>query len=167
MFVHPDHLQEYSRVWHNKGQLRFEDVTRWSGFEDRNDVRGLLQLDHDRDGDRDLLLIQQDGAPRLFENTTTDDDSASWVEIRLDARALQELAPDGIGARVEVRAAGGAGQVQQMTAGGGYLTASPLELHFGLGGARGPVEVIVTWPSGQVDHWSGLGIDRRHVLCPL
>jgi hypothetical protein len=66
---------------------------------------------------------------------------------------------DGIGAKVEVFAAGKR-QTAERVAGSGYLSQDDSRLHFGLGAATTIDKVLVHWPSGREQTLEKLGVDR-------
>ena len=51
-----------------------------------------------------------------------------------------------------------------MSSGSSYLSVSDLRVHFGLGKSRRVDSLQVYWPSGQVDQWEGLDVDRFTAL---
>ena len=66
---------------------------------------------------------------------------------------------DGIGARVEVFAAG-KHQTAERGAGSGYLSQDDGRMHFGLGAATTIDKLIVHWPSGREQTLEKLSVDR-------
>jgi hypothetical protein len=43
---------------------------------------------------------------------------------------------------------------------GSYLSASDARVHFGLGSSSRIDRVIVEWPDGLREHWSGIPVDK-------
>src|SRR5262249_7176936 len=70
---------------------------------------------------------------------------------------------EAIGARVEVQA-GGRIQVGLVRRGGGFLSASDVALHFGLGEATVIDQVIVHWPDGTTSRYNDLPPDAALIL---
>ena len=68
-----------------------------------------------------------------------------------------------IGALVRLVTADGE-QRQEVRGGGSYYSQNDLRLHFGLGAARAIERIIVRWPNGAEEAWTGLTADRAHVL---
>jgi hypothetical protein len=66
---------------------------------------------------------------------------------------------DGIGARVEVDAAGKRWTAERV-AGSGYLSQDDGRLHFGLGAVTKIDKLIVHWPSGREQTLEKLAVDR-------
>src|SRR5260370_12954730 len=67
---------------------------------------------------------------------------------------------DAIGAAVTVETELGR-QTRMLQAGSGFLSQHSKEMFFGLGDAKGPVEVSIRWPSGLVQQLNGLPHDHR------
>ena len=60
--------------------------------------------------------------------------------------------------------AGGRKQTRFATGGGSYASSSDRRLVFGLGDTDRIDKLVVFWPDGQRQEWTGLAIDRYHVL---
>lgn len=141
-----------NRLYENRGDLGFVDVTGAAGVAGTRHGRGatVLAFDHDRDGRMDLFLTNGEGAPprrhegpyELFHNLSP---AGHWLRIRLEATASNPMA---LGARVAVTTPAGR-QQRYVRAATGALVTSWLPLHFGLGGADA-ADVTVHWPSGRV-----------------
>jgi len=106
--------------------------------------RGVVACDFDRDGDEDLLVTANNGAPRLLRNDAPRAAGARSLRIELRGEGAN---PFGIGAEVTVTA-GDLLLRRTLRAGEGYLTSAAPELLFGLGPIEGSVRVTVRWPSG-------------------
>jgi len=70
---------------------------------------------------------------------------------------------DAIGALARVVTADGE-QRQEVRGGGSYYSQNDLRLHLGLGSNRAIDRVIVRWPTGREETFTGLAIDRLHTL---
>ena len=115
--------------------------------------RGLAAADFDNDGNIDFVIENLDGAPTLLHNNGAA--GAHWITLELQGVQSNRL---GLGARVTLTAAG-VTQTEEVRSGGSYLSQSDLRVHFGLGSAKSIDSVEVRWPSGRVDHVSGLKAD--------
>lgn len=131
----------------NAGSLRFNDATASVGgaLAAARVARGLATADLDDDGDLDLVMTTNGGAPVLLRNEGPG--VASWLRVRCVGTKRDGSA---LGARVTVRA-GGREQVQEVRSGGSYLSQSDLRLVFGLGAAERAESVTVRWPGGAVE----------------
>jgi hypothetical protein len=68
-----------------------------------------------------------------------------------------------IGARVEVYA-GALIQSDEVRSGSSFLSQSDLRLHFGLGDAKGVEKAVVYWPSGLVEEFASIAVDKETLL---
>jgi hypothetical protein len=69
----------------------------------------------------------------------------------------------GIGARVVVHS-NGLVQSDEVRSGASFLSQSDLRLHFGLGDSEAVERLVVHWPSGLVEEYAELAVDRELVL---
>jgi enediyne biosynthesis protein E4 len=134
--------QEHS-VFRNAGDWKFEDASLSAGlfFEVKSVGRGAAFADYDNDGRVDVFIVNLGSPAFLLRNTSPG--AGHWVSVKLVGRSNR----DGIGAQVEVLAAGKR-QRHERIAGSGYLSQDDPRLHFGLGAATRVDRLTVTWPSG-------------------
>jgi len=116
------------------------------------DGRGLAAADYDGDGDVDLAVSVNRGAPRLLRNDTVTANRS--LAVVLDAPAALAL-----GARVAVTPSGRMAQIRWWGADVGFLGSHAAEMVFGLGPAEG-ADASVRWLDGRVTRWTGLEAGR-------
>ena len=69
------------QLFHNQGRNRpMQEITESAGLNFNGMGRGLLVFDFDKDGDEDILVANNIGAPRLFENEGGN--RKNWIRIR-------------------------------------------------------------------------------------
>jgi hypothetical protein len=90
----------------------------------------------------------------LLHNVSTN--TGHWIGIKLVGTKSNR---DGIGARVEVFAAGKR-QTAERVAGSGYLSQDDGRLHFGLGAATTIDKLLIHWPSGIEQTLGAQQVDR-------
>jgi enediyne biosynthesis protein E4 len=149
-------------VYRNLGNGRFADVTEQLGAPVTipKAGRGAAFADFDNDGDVDIVVNNVHDTPDLFRLDRTS--GAHWVSLKLVGTQSNR---DAIGARVHLFTADGE-QWQEVRGGGSYYSQNDFRLHFGLGGSgsRGVDRVVVRWPNGKEETWTGLAADKLHTL---
>jgi len=146
-YAMPPHL------FRNLGKGKFGEVTKSLGqaFAAPRVGRGAAYADFDNNGRLDLLLSTNGGPAYLFRNEAQGS-AASNKSLRIKLTGTKSNR-DGIGATVRL-SAGGETQTQMLRSGSSYLSASELELTFGLAHNDKADAVEIRWPSGQIDRVS-------------
>ena len=150
------------QLFRNLGDGRFEEVSDRAGavFAVSEVGRGAAFGDVDNDGDVDVLVGNDSGRVRLLVNLV--DSPHHWLGLRLVGG---EQAPrDMLGARVEVARSDGTTLWRRARADGSYASANDPRVHVGLGGAADVSRVRVHWPSGRIEEWTDVEIDRWTTL---
>ena len=155
---------ELSKVWIQNRDGSFQEITEESGIEHRLDGRGLMHFDYDGDGDQDVVITAPVDDLYLYRNDLTGSDT-HWLRVILDTTSQPDLAPNGFGSTVAVRA-GGTWQYRYVTGCSNYLTQSDFNPHFGLGSASTVDEVRVTWPDGSETVLEAVPADQSIVVSP-
>ena len=147
--------QEHT-VFRGLGEGKFADVSREAGpaMSERTTARGACFGDYENNGKMDAFVVNLGGRGTLLHNVSTN--TGHWTEIKLVGTKSNR---DGIGARVEVFAAGQR-QTAERVAGSGYLSQNDERLHFGLGAATTIDKLIVHWPSGIEQTLEKLSVDK-------
>lgn len=127
-------------------QGRFEDVSGQGGaaFQRRYAARGAAFGDYDNDGDIDIAVNVNDGAPLLLRNNSRGN---RWIIVDLEGTASNR---DGIGATVRLDNDSGNSQYAFVSTASSYLSASGGRAHFGLGTAGKIRSIEIRWPSGRI-----------------
>ncbi|MCP5524402.1 MAG: VCBS repeat-containing protein [Verrucomicrobiales bacterium] len=111
-----------------------------SGITIYGQQRGAAAADYNHDGRLDLVVSQNRGATRLYENRSL----PSGLTVHLIGPRQNVTA---IGASVRLITANGAGPRQEIQAGGGYWSQNGATLI--LGHAQDPQALQVLWPGGR------------------
>lgn len=125
------------------GGKSFYEVRAWAGpaFDARYCGRGMAWADFDGDGDVDLAINVNRGAPLLLRNTT--DAGHASLSVRLDAPEAMSR-----GARIEIQV-GTNKQYRWWLPETSYLSGNASEAIFGLGGAEKVDSLVVRWADGS------------------
>ncbi|MGE3177380.1 MAG: CRTAC1 family protein [Vicinamibacterales bacterium] len=142
----------------NQGDGTFRDATAAAGaaFAQPRVGRGLACADFDRDGDVDLLLTENNGPAVLFRN----DNRTGNRSVRFRLTGTQSNR-DAIGAVVKVFH-GGTSQSRMVKGGSSYLSQSELPVTFGVGRRDRLDRVVVTWPNGRTEEFTGVATGREY-----
>ena len=123
--------------------------------------RGLATADLNRDGKADFVVSHLDAPVAVLANTTLE--TGNFLAIQLRSGTLQR---DAIGAIVTLVVAGDKPRkrVRQLTAGDGYQASNQRQLLIGVGDASQVEQLEVKWPSGKIDKYSNLPVNRQLML---
>jgi len=116
--------------------------------------RGLAVGDLFNDGNMDLVVEDLVGKPMLLRNHGIP--GHHWVSFELAGQKSNRMA---IGARLKL-VAGGMTQTEEIHSGGSYVSQSDTRVHFGLGAATTIDSLEIRWPSGKVENFSSLAVDK-------
>jgi tetratricopeptide (TPR) repeat protein/peroxiredoxin len=145
----------------NTGQQRFADVSASSGLGFFDDGRAIAAVDWDQDGDLDLVQVNRT-APQLRFLRNDWQQRQHWVSFWLQGTSVNR---DAIGARVLVYRRDMPGvDVRTLYAGSSFLSQSSNWVHFGLGDHAQIERVVVVWPGGTNEEFSGVQADGRFRL---
>ena len=149
---------EPAQLFLNRGDGVFDEVLPTTGVLAQPMVaRGAIYADYDRDGDLDVLLLENAGPAHLWRN---DLNGKGWLHIRLEGRASNGSA---LGARIEA-VVGDLRMERRIRSGSSFLSQSALPAVFGLGARRQVDSLIVHWPSGLVERFAGVEAGQEVVL---
>ena len=146
-------------LFRNQGNLLFEVMGDTVGFENPGVGRGAAYGDYDSDGDLDVLVsnngvLPEYGGASLFRNDGGN--RLNYLRVKTIGTRSNR---DGIGAKV-VLAAGNATQRKMVRTGGSYCSQSETTLTFGLGEAERVESLQIIWPSGLIDRYANLTVNR-------
>lgn len=149
----PSPFRQKNQLLRNIGGTRFRDVTEEAGpaLQLSEVSRGAAFGDVDNDGDVDVLVTNNGGPVRLLLNELPPRNC--WLAVRLEGQADNR---QGLGARVGLRTKDGATVWRRAHTDGSYLSASDPRVHFGLSNTTDIAGVIVEWPRGLREVWTGV-----------
>ena len=123
-------------------------------------ARGCAFGDFDNDGDIDVVVNCVNDVPQLIRCDSITGNH--WIKVRTIGTKSNR---SGIGARIKcvVRIPGAekpVEQVDEVRSGGSYFSQNDLRVHFGLGKAMKVDLLEIRWPSGHVDEFKQIDVDR-------
>ncbi|MGH9404379.1 MAG: CRTAC1 family protein [Terriglobia bacterium] len=151
--IHADYPFKTPRlVFRNLGNGTFEEVTSLCGpaAVARHSSRGCAFGDFNNDGRIDAVVLNMGEVPSLLRNEGAGGNH--WLNLKLVGTKSNR---SGIGARITLTA-GERRQTRQVLSGSSYISQSDLRQHFGLGAAARAEEIVVHWPSGRTDRFTGI-----------
>lgn len=152
--------REPVQLFHNRGNGTFEEIANAAGLNDGplQSRRGAAFGDIDNDGNVDAVAYNEGGPPSLFLNETKN----PWhrVLFRLVGTKSNRAA---IGARVTVYTSKMT-QMDEVRAGGSYLSSSDQRLHFGLGAETKMRRIEIRWPSGASEELKNVAADAIYTI---
>lgn len=161
MWTQQPRKNDTNLAFRNRGDLKFEQVQQPWGLDLSSVSYGAGLADFDRDGDLDILINNFEGRPTVYRNTTGDgEDPSRAITVSLSGTLSNRL---GIGAAIHIETAQGT-QARYLTLARGYLSTNDILVHFGLGKQQRVDRLTVTWPSGQVQTFHDLAVDRRYTI---
>jgi hypothetical protein len=116
--------------------------------------RGAAFADYDNDGDLDILVVHH-GAPAVLLRNEGGNRNR-WLKVKLEGRRSNRSA---LGARIRL-VAGSVIQIREVGAQASYLSQNDLTEHFGLGQIAEVDSLVVTWPSGLRQSWTGVASNQ-------
>lgn len=152
-------FKQAPQLFRNTSGGQFVDISSQVGADFSQPIvaRGIAVADIDGDGDLDLLVTINGGAPKLLRNDLPAD-SSNWIKFRLRGNPPNIFA---VGARISVWL-DGQQRSQMIRTGSSYLSQSDIStVVFGLGEATSVDSVEVRWPGSGESNGFGPAAGRK------
>ncbi|HVS63545.1 MAG TPA: CRTAC1 family protein [Thermoanaerobaculia bacterium] len=157
----PFPLHQPNQLFRNRGDGTFEDISAEAGpvFALSEVSRGAAFGDVNNDGAVDVLITNTNAPARLLVNQVGA--RRHWLGVRLLEGEPPRDAP-GAEARLERRS--GPALTRFVRIDGSYASSSDPRIVFGLGDSPEYQRVLVRWPDGTREEWSGLPVGAYSTL---
>jgi hypothetical protein len=151
---------EWPFLFHNLKNGKFEEIRDKGGpaLQKKYVGRSLVVADFWNRGRQDVLFTNLDSSPVLLRNEVAP--VGHWLRIKTVGSKSNH---DGFGARIEVTA-DGATQYAEVRAGASFESSNDPRTYFGLGTASRIEQIVVRWPSGQIDKLGPESSDQELVI---
>jgi enediyne biosynthesis protein E4 len=130
-------------MFHNKGDLSFDNVTNRWGLKTNNVSNGVAYADLDNDGDLDIVVNNMGERASIYRNNNVS--QGNYLAVQL--KGLQGN-NNAIGSRIDIATNTGHQQTAEQQPVRGYLSSMEPIVHFGLGEDSVIASVTVRWPQG-------------------
>ncbi|WP_229209308.1 VCBS repeat-containing protein [Dyadobacter sediminis] len=147
-------------IFRNNRDLTFTKMQQEWGLQMQSVSSGAVYADLDNDGDLDLVVNNINDPAFIYQNTSADQSGNAWIQVKLKENTANKNA---VGSKVYVFSKG-IQQYQEVNPNRGYLSCTPLRLHFGLQKNTVVDSVKVIWPNNQTQLFTDLKINQLHVL---
>jgi hypothetical protein len=144
-------------AFRNLGNLQFEDVSASWGLGKKGVSFGAAFADFNGDGNLSLVYSNYQDGVTVLRN---DCDTGHRAIVELRGTLSNRF---GIGSTIRLESASGV-QVRPLVLARGYLSSSEPVAHFGLGEDTLIHLLTVHWPSGHVQGFENLSVDRRFTI---
>ncbi len=149
---------EQDKIWLNKGNGLFEDVSSEVCPYATFDGRSVATADLWNNGKLDVVVANQNNIPLVYKNDLQNNNH--WIEFDLQGTLSNA---DAVGAKV-VLEWNDMKQTQIITGGMGFSSQNQHRLHFGLGNSSKVDQVKIYWPSGGDTTIINPQIDQLHII---
>jgi hypothetical protein len=123
---------------------------------DVENSRAAAFADYDRDGDVDVLVVNNGGPARLLRNEAAD---GHWIVLR-----ILDGSVDATGAMVAVTDAGGDTRWRLVQPAYSYQASNDPHVHVGLGSSSALTSIRVRWVDGEVEEFGARSVDSAYTL---
>lgn len=149
-----------NKMFHNRGDLRFDDVGLKWGFDRATFSNGAAYADLDNDGDLDLIVSNENQEALVYRNLSRQQNKHHFISFQLKGKAPNLFA---IGARIRLYR-GTEILYRELVPSRGFQSSMEYRQTIGLGTNAQIDSVQVIWPDGSVMNLRQPTADTLHQL---
>lgn len=149
-----------NRMFRNKGDLSFEDVTSTWGFTQQGFSNSVAYADMDNDGDLDVIISKENGPAAVYQNNAQQQTKHNYIGFQLEGKKENPFA---VGAKIKVYKEGKV-LYREVAPVRGFQSCMEYRQFIGLGKDATIDSVVVDWPDGTKDTHHHLAVNKVHQL---
>ncbi|MCY4128533.1 MAG: CRTAC1 family protein [Gammaproteobacteria bacterium] len=148
-------LGQRNQLWVNTGQGQFVEVLDDEIVVAEETSRGVAFADLDNDGDPDILVANNSGPLRVFENVTSS--TNNWIGLTVKDQHSYAY-------HAKINIVGESCVSRVVRTDGSYASANDPRVVFGLGKTTSKPRINIAWSDGETQTFGPLAINQYHVL---
>ncbi|MDX1672197.1 MAG: CRTAC1 family protein [Balneolaceae bacterium] len=163
MNVDPEKIKNQLYLGSDSGE--FTEIKGGTIVNKQGTSAGAAWADYDRDGDLDLFVANwahNNEDNEFYRNDINECEHRNWIVLQLEGTQSNKF---GIGAKIRLKAAISGNdhwQTRWLWPDTGYGSQNETIVHFGLGDANQADSLEIEWPSGVIDRFTDIGINRYY-----
>ena len=148
-------LSQRNQLWLNVGGGQFTEILDDEFVESVETSRGVAFADLDNDGDSDILVANNDGPLRVYQNVASANNNWVGLIVKDQNTVAYHATLSIVGQRCVSRT---------VRTDGSYASANDPRIVFGLGQETIQPQIRVTWSDGDTRTFGPLAVNQYHVL---
>lgn len=148
-----------NNMFHNKGNLRFENTASDWGLDKPSFSNGAVYADLDNDGDLDLVVNNVNQPAFVYRNTSREKNQNNYIAVQLKAKAPNTFA---VGSSIKVYQ-GNQILSREVIPARGFQSSVEYVQTIGLGKASVD-SMVITWPDKSVTVIKQPAVNKQHII---